>query len=197
MVFLGRGAKIGGRRGYGRVVLGRWVHVGDETQLRAHEGTLRVGDKAVFGRHSTVNCYLDVEIGAATLVADFVHVTDFDHRFHDRGVPIKDQGIIKSPVRIGPDCWLGVKCTVLRGSHIGQGAVVGAHAVVRGEIPPFGVVGGVPASLIKFRPGGPPADGRCRDQKTSRRSMGQLARRGAGGRAMGDPDRRVNRSRDI
>jgi acetyltransferase-like isoleucine patch superfamily enzyme len=151
MVFLGRGARVSGRRGYGRVVLGRWVHIGDGTRLTAHEGTLRIGDKAVFGSADTVTCYLDVEIGARTLVADWVYVTDFDHRFDALAAPIKDQGIVKAPVRIGPDCWLGVKVTVLRGSVVGRGCVLAAHAVVRGTIPDLAVAGGVPARILKHR----------------------------------------------
>ncbi|WP_425502375.1 acyltransferase [Phytoactinopolyspora limicola] len=151
MVFLGRRVKIYGRPGYGRVVLGRWVHIGDETQVRAHEGTVRIGDKTVIGRQSTVNCYLDVEIGARTLIADWVYVTDFDHRTDDLGTPIKDQGIVKTPVRIGPDCWLGVKTTVLRGSVVGEGTVIAAHAVVRGAIPRRVVAGGVPARVLRPR----------------------------------------------
>ncbi|NEE00934.1 acyltransferase [Phytoactinopolyspora halotolerans] len=151
MVFLGRRTKVYGRRGFGRVVLGRWVHIGDETHLRAHEGTLRVGDKTVFGRHTTVNCYLDIEIGARTLVADWVHITDFDHRFDDLDTPIKDQGIVKSPVRIGPDCWLGVKSSVLRGADVGRGCVIAAHAVVRSVLDDFSIAGGVPARVIKSR----------------------------------------------
>lgn len=151
MVFLGRRVRVSGRRGYGRVVLGRWVHLGDGTRLMAHEGTLRVGDKAVFGSDTTVTCYLDVEIGARTLVADWVYVTDFDHRTDDLALPIKDQGIVKSPVRIGPDCWLGVKVTVLRGAVVGRGCVLAAHAVVRGTVPDLAVAGGVPARILKHR----------------------------------------------
>jgi hypothetical protein len=151
MVFLGRRVEVAARPGYGRVILGRWVHVGDGTSLRAHEGTLRVGDKVVFGRGDTVTCYLDVEIGARTLVADWVYITDFDHRFDHPDLPIKDQGIVKSPVRIGPDCWLGVKVSVLRGSVVGRGCVVAAHAVVRGDVPDQSVAAGVPARVLKSR----------------------------------------------
>ena len=151
MVFLGRRVEIVARPGYGRIVLGRWVHVGDDTRLRAHEGTLRVGDKVVFGRDDTVNCYLDVEIGARTLFADWVYVTDFDHRFDDLDTPIKDQGIVKSPVRIGPDCWVGVRVSILRGAVVGHGCVLAAHAVVRDEIPDLAVAGGVPARVLKSR----------------------------------------------
>lgn len=151
MVFLGRRVEIVVRPGYGRIVLGRWVHVGDDTRLRVHEGTLRVGDKVVFGRDDTVNCYLDVEIGARTLFADWVYVTDFDHRFDDLDTPIKDQGIVKSPVRIGPDCWVGVRVSILRGAVVGHGCVLAAHAVVRDEIPDLAVAGGVPARVLKSR----------------------------------------------
>jgi acetyltransferase-like isoleucine patch superfamily enzyme len=151
MVFLGRRVEIVARSGYGRIVLGRWVHVGDDTRLRAHEGTLRVGDKVVFGRDDTVNCYIDVEIGARTLFADWVYITDFDHRFDDLDSPIKDQGIVKSPVRIGPDCWVGVRVSILRGTVVGHGCVLAAHAVVRDEIPDLAVAGGVPARVLKSR----------------------------------------------
>jgi acetyltransferase-like isoleucine patch superfamily enzyme len=151
MVFLGRRTALTTRPGYGRLVIGRWVHVGDLTRLRAHEGTLRIGDKVVLGSDNTVNCYLDVEIGAATLVADWVYVTDFDHRTDDLDVPIKDQGIVKSPVRIGPDCWLGVKSTVTRGTVIGRGSVLAAHALARGDYPPLAIIAGVPGKVVRDR----------------------------------------------
>jgi acetyltransferase-like isoleucine patch superfamily enzyme len=150
-VFLGKDVRIDARRGFGRILLGRWVHLGDGNRLRAHEGTLRIGDKCVFGANNVINAYLDVEIGPRTIVADWVYVVDFDHVFDDLHQPIKDQGIAKSPVRIGADCWLGTKCTVTRGVRIGQGVVVGANAVVTSDVPDFAVVGGVPARLIKDR----------------------------------------------
>jgi acetyltransferase-like isoleucine patch superfamily enzyme len=150
-VFLGRGVEIVARRGYGRVVLGRWVHLGDRCSLRAHEGTLRIGDKTVLGREDTLNCYLDLEIGPRCLVADWVYVGDFDHRYDDLDVPVKDQGIVKTPVRIGADVWIGVKASVLRGAQIGDGCVVGAHAVVKGTHPAGAVLAGVPARVLRMR----------------------------------------------
>ncbi|WP_345413387.1 acyltransferase [Pseudonocardia xishanensis] len=151
MVFLGRHVEIEARRGYGRLEIGRWVHIGDGNSLRCHEGSMRIGDKVVLGRHNTLNCYLDVEVGAASIIADWVHVTDFDHRTEDVHVPIKDQGIVKSPVRIGPDTWIGVKASVLRGSRIGRGCVLGAHAVVRGDIPDHSIAVGAPARVVRDR----------------------------------------------
>lgn len=151
MVFLGRGTTLYARPGFGRLVVGPWVHVGDLTRLRAHEGTLRVGDRAVFGRDASVNCYLDVEIGAATMVADWVYVCDFDHANDPLAgtTPIKDQGLVKSPVRIGPGSWLGVRSSVLRGTTIGQGCVLAAHAVARGRYADRTVIAGVPGRVVR------------------------------------------------
>ena len=127
------------------------MHVGNGNSIRCHEGSLRIGDKVVLGRDNIVNCYLDVEIGAATLVADWVYVTDFDHRTEDVHAPIKDQGIVKAPVRIGPDTWIGTKVTVLRGARVGRGCVLGAHSVVRGDVPDYAIAVGAPARVVRNR----------------------------------------------
>lgn len=150
-VFLGKGVRVYVRPGYGRLILGRWTHLGDGTRLFAHEGTLRIADKTVLGRDVTVTCYLDVEIGRSTLLADWCYLSDFDHVTTDLGQPIKDQGLVKSPVRVGDNCWLGIRSTVLRGSRVGSGVVVAAHSVVRGDVPGEVIVAGVPAKQVKDR----------------------------------------------
>ena len=66
-------------------------------------------------------------------------------------MPIKDQGIVKSPVRIGPDVWVGVKASILRGAMVGEGSVLAAHTVVRGEVPAWSVVAGVPGRVVRSR----------------------------------------------
>jgi acetyltransferase-like isoleucine patch superfamily enzyme len=151
MVFFGKRVEVSARRGYGRMVIGRWVHFGDDNRIRCHEGSLRIGDKCVFGRDTTVNCYLDIELGAATIVSDWVYICDFDHASGDIDRPIKDQGIVKSPVRIGGGSWLGTKVSVLRGAEIGAGSIVAAHAVVRGRTPDRCLLAGIPAKVVRKR----------------------------------------------
>lgn len=151
LVFLGKGVRLEVREGFGRLEIGRFVHIGERTRLRCHEGSLRIGDKAVFGNENTVNAYLDIEFGASVLLSDWIYVCDFDHRHADVHTPIKDQGIVKTPVRIGPDTWIGTKVTVLRGARVGRGCVLGAHAVVRGDVPDFAVAVGVPARVVRDR----------------------------------------------
>jgi acetyltransferase-like isoleucine patch superfamily enzyme len=133
------------------MVIGRWVHIGNGNAIRCHEGNLRIGDKCVFGKDNTVNCYLDIEFGEAALAADWVYICDFDHVFDDVTVPIKDQGIVKSPVRIGRDVWIGEKASVLRGVHIGEGSVIASHCVVNKDIPAYSVAVGVPARVVRNR----------------------------------------------
>jgi acetyltransferase-like isoleucine patch superfamily enzyme len=151
LVFMDRGVELSARPGYGRLVLGRWLHLGVNTALRCHEGTLTIGDKSILGRDVSINCYLDVEVGAAALIADSVYISDFDHKFNSFDRPIKDQGIAKARVRIEPDVWVGTKATVCRGVVIGTGAVVGANAVVTRDLPAYCVAVGVPARVVKDR----------------------------------------------
>ncbi|GLZ75796.1 hypothetical protein Afil01_06030 [Actinorhabdospora filicis] len=150
-VHLGRGVRLHARRGYGRLIIGPRVHIGDGTAIRAHEGTVRIGAGSVLAARVTLNAYLDIRVGVDCLIADECYLIDFDHRIGDLDRPIKDQGIIKSPIEIGDDCWLGTKAIVTRGVHIGRGAVVGAGAVVTRDVPERAIVGGVPARRIGHR----------------------------------------------
>lgn len=151
MVFLGKNVEIHSTPELSRLEIGRWVHIGDGNAIRSHEGSLRIGDKVVFGKDNVVNAYLDIEIGASTLVADWCYICDFDHRMDDVTMPIKDQGIVKGPVRIGPDTWIAAKVTVLRETRVGRGCVLGAHAVVKGDIPDYSIAVGAPVKVVRNR----------------------------------------------
>ena len=151
MVFLGKGVEIEATPELSTMEIGRWVHIGDKNTIRCHEGSLRIGDKVVLGRDNVINTYLDIELGDSVLMADWCYVCDFDHKMDSLELPIKDQGIIKSPVRIGPDTWVAAKVSVLRGTSVGRGCVLGAHAVVKGEIPDYSIAVGSPAKVVKNR----------------------------------------------
>lgn len=57
----------------------------------------------------------------------------------------------KGDIIIGDDVWIGARSTILSGVSIGQGAIVAAGTVVAKSIPPYAIVGGVPAKIIKYR----------------------------------------------
>ncbi len=151
MVFTGRDVQLRPRPDHGRLVIGPWCWIGDRNRLRVHGGTMRLGAKVVLGTGNQLNAHLDVLVGDGVLVADNAYVCDFDHRFARLDVPIRDQGIVLTPVRIGADCWLGDQVTVLRGSDVGRGTVVGAQSVVRGDLAPFSIAVGAPARAVKSR----------------------------------------------
>lgn len=55
------------------------------------------------------------------------------------------------PVEIGNDVWIGLESTILDGVKIGDGAIIAAKSVVTKDVPPYAIVGGIPARIIKFR----------------------------------------------
>ena len=57
----------------------------------------------------------------------------------------------KGAIIVDDDVWIGYGATIMSGVHIGQGAVVAAGAVVTKDVPPYAIVGGVPAKVIKYR----------------------------------------------
>jgi acetyltransferase-like isoleucine patch superfamily enzyme len=61
------------------------------------------------------------------------------------------EALTKGPIIVGDDVWIGNRATILSGSRIGQGAVIGACSVVSGHIPPYAVVAGNPAKILRYR----------------------------------------------
>lgn len=62
-----------------------------------------------------------------------------------------DPSALKGKIVIGNDVWIGSEATILPGVHIGDGAVVGAKSLVDKDVPPYTIVGGVPARTIRLR----------------------------------------------
>ena len=74
------------------------------------------------------------------------------HKFDNPNVYIKDQGDLPdTPLEICKDVWIGSHVTLLKGSHIGRGAIIGSGAVVRTTIPPYAIVVGNPAKIVGFK----------------------------------------------
>ena len=116
-------------------------------------GQLTIGERVIFGHHCTIGCKERIEIGDDCLLAEMVSIRDHDHNFERLDVPIRTQGAICAPVVIGRDVWLGAKVTVLKGVTIGDGAIIGANAVVTRDIPPRAIAVGVPARVVRMRDG--------------------------------------------
>jgi acetyltransferase-like isoleucine patch superfamily enzyme len=77
---------------------------------------------------------------------------DFDHGVVDVERPIRDQGIYKRDVNVGHNVWIGYGACILRGTTVGENAVIGTSSVVTTAVPANAVVGGIPAKVLRMRP---------------------------------------------
>lgn len=116
------------------------------------DGDIRIGDNVDIGKDTVIYASKTggVSIGSNTMIAAQCYIIDMDH-----GIEMKkkicQQSNTVNKVMIGSDCWLGANVTVLKGSYICDGAVVGAKALVKNIIEANSVVVGVPCRKIKMR----------------------------------------------
>jgi acetyltransferase-like isoleucine patch superfamily enzyme len=155
-VRLGRGVDIGGRAELritsgGTITIEDGVSIERDVLIHAEGGTVVIGRQGFIGRGAQIVALESVTIGPDALIAAGVVIRDGDHRFDDPTRPIREQGHEVRPIRIGADVWLAAHAVVTAGSTIGDGSVIGANAVVRGEIPPQSVAAGIPARVIRRR----------------------------------------------
>lgn len=115
---------------------------------------LFVGDGSNIGAFSYIGCSGYIEIGKNVMMGPRVNLMAENHNFERVDMPMKEQGVTRSFIKIEDDVWLGVGSTVTAGVTVGQGSIIAAGAVVTKDVPPFSVVGGVPARIIKSRKGG-------------------------------------------
>lgn len=139
------------------ITFGNGVSVGHETSIEC-TGSIKqigkgfkVGNNVGLGEKCHYGCAGGIEIGDNTIVGIYVTMHSENHTFSDIHTPIREQGVNHKGIRVGRDCWIGAKATILDGAVIGNGCVVAAGAVVTGEFPDNCIIGGVPAKIIKYR----------------------------------------------
>jgi acetyltransferase-like isoleucine patch superfamily enzyme len=91
-----------------------------------------------------------VTIAEDVLFGPEVMVTVANYRFND-GHPVTKQPMEEAPIVIGRDVWLGTRAMVMPGVTIGDGAIIGAGALVRNDIPAMAIAVGVPARVVGTR----------------------------------------------
>jgi len=92
-----------------------------------------------------------VVIGANCLISQQVSIIAANHAISKSSL-IRDQAwVTKGDIVIGDDVWVGCGVQIMSGVNIGDGAVIGAGSLVNKDIPPYAIVGGVPAKVIKYR----------------------------------------------
>lgn len=140
----------------------RGVDIGDEVMIGAYSiirasMLSNLGEGFSIGKKSSLDAYSFIGAGGGVFIGDCVimgqHVSFHaeNHQYDRLDVPIREQGITRQGIVVEDDCWVGSNVTFLDGSHVGHGCVIAAGTVVRGQIPAFSVVAGVPGRVIKSR----------------------------------------------
>ena len=140
----------------GEIVVGNNVTIGRGAFLRTKGGKITIGDNSAIGaRCILVTRNADITIGKNHMMGAFVYIGTGSHQYDIKDIPMNRQPYIAKPVDIEEDVWIGIRATILPGSTIRSGSVIGACSLVTGEIAPYTVAAGTPAKKIKTRGRGP------------------------------------------
>lgn len=133
------------------VSMGFHTHIELTGSLRLLGQGMKIGNNVGLGSHGHYGSGAGfVEIGNDTIFGNYVSIHPENHNYKDKNVPIRLQGVnSKGGVKIGNNCWIGAKVTILDGTVIGDNCIVAAGAVVSGVFPDNVIIGGIPAKIIK------------------------------------------------
>lgn len=112
---------------------------------------LVIGNNVSFNVGVKINATGVVEIGNNVLIRPSVKIWSVNHIYSSKESLISEQGYSQAKVTIEDDVWLATNAIILPGVTIGKGAVVAAGSVVTKDVPPYALVGGVPARIIGSR----------------------------------------------
>ncbi len=142
----------------GGVILGDNVSAGKRTRIECTGNLqmmgkgIKVGDNVGLGSDNFFGAAGGIEIGDDCILGNFISFHAENHKYTDSSLPIRLQGVTRVGIKIGKDCWIGSKATILDGVVIEDGCIIAAGSVVKAGIyEANGIYGGVPASLIKKR----------------------------------------------
>lgn len=147
------------RRARAVKTFGRDIHIGERCKLWAPD-SIDIGSGVYIGKEVMIeaNC----TIGDGAIIANRVAVVGrHDHDFRQVGVPVRfgawvgalspDHVHRRERAVIGADVWIGYGAIILTGCTVGRGSIVAAGAVVTKDVPPYSIVGGNPARVLRSR----------------------------------------------
>lgn len=133
-----------------RMFFGRRVRIFPGLRAECHgNGRIFIHDNVAIGQGFHITCMGDLHIGEGTLITGYATITDIDHEYKSIELPILSQPMNFSKTEIGKNCFIGMGARIQAGTTLGQGCIVGANSVVRGEFPDHCVIVGSPARVIK------------------------------------------------
>ncbi|MDD2943194.1 MAG: acyltransferase [bacterium] len=137
--------------GSGRIEIGDHVFLGRNTIVTAKGGEIKLHPGVNISSDCRIATQSSVEICSGVLIGAYTYIGPGNHRTNDSR-PIMEQGMdIRGGVHIGENCWIGARVTILDGVKVGNNSVIGAHSLVREDVPENAVVAGTPARIIRYR----------------------------------------------
>jgi acetyltransferase-like isoleucine patch superfamily enzyme len=112
---------------------------------------LEIGDNVDLATGVLITTKGGVTIKERTLIGYRTQILSSNHIIPLDSQPIFSSGHEHSPVMIDKDVWIGANCIILPGITVGEGAVIGAGSVVTKSVPPWTIVAGVPARIVRKR----------------------------------------------
>ncbi|GIV30841.1 MAG: hypothetical protein KatS3mg029_0192 [Saprospiraceae bacterium] len=141
--------------GRGSIQLGRHVRIGAysrliiSTTLDNLGAYIRIGNNVGIGEFAYLGGAGGLEIGDDCIIGQYFSCHPENHNFDNPKKLIRLQGVTRKGIRIGKNCWIGSKVTILDGVTIGDNCVIAAGAVVTKSMPAGSVIGGVPAKVLR------------------------------------------------
>ncbi|MEM6805337.1 MAG: DapH/DapD/GlmU-related protein [Bacteroidota bacterium] len=141
--------------GKGKLALGNNVNIGAYSRLVISQtfhdvgAHIKIGDNVGLGDFAHLGGAGGLEIGSDCIIGAYLSCHPENHSYDEPDIPIRLQGVSRKGIKIGSNCWIGAKVTVLDGVEIGDNCVIAAGAVVTKSFPANSIIGGVPAKVLK------------------------------------------------
>lgn len=119
-------------------------NIGFGSDIRVFKGASLILDSGYLNGFVQIVCAKKIKIGRDVAIARDVIIRDTDAHMIENGIHEKEKEVI-----IGNHVWIGTRAIIMKGVHIGDGAIVAAGAVVTKDVPANSIVAGVPARVIK------------------------------------------------
>ncbi len=144
----------------GLISLGNHCRVYGALQSQG-DGTIRIGDHTCIYRKSVLGSVSSITVGNCVIISNHVHI--YDNNNHPTSPKIRREmckngfdgdpwcwtHADSAPIVIEDNVWIGEYAAILKGVTIGTGAIVASHAVVTKDVPPYTIVAGNPARVVK------------------------------------------------
>lgn len=137
--------------GDGSISIGENCYIAPWVVINTYGGDISIGNNVSINYFSVLYGHGGLTIGDDCRIATHTVIIPSEHNFQRTDIPIRKQGNTHKGISIGNDVWIGANVTVLDGSQIGTGCVVGANSTTKGELSPYGIYVGAPAQKVRAR----------------------------------------------